>query len=62
MTRGSTTQGMIPVLMTTTHVPETRMVMTLTDAAYTVSGPHTVCTAPTVTTADGAALAHDHNR
>lgn len=62
MTLGSTILGMMPVLMMTTYVPETRMVMTLTDAAYTVSGPHTVCTAPTVTTADEAASAPDHNR
>lgn len=56
MTSGATILVMIPVL--TMNTSEMK-VMSLTDAASTVSGQHTVCTA---TTADEAASAHVHNR
>lgn len=61
MISGGTILVMIPVLMMKTNV-ETRMAMILIDAVYTARGLHTVCTAPTVSTADGAASAHDRNR
>lgn len=60
MISGGTILAMMPVLMKITGDVETAT--TLTDAASTVSGRHTACTAPTATTADEAASAHDHNR
>lgn len=62
MTSGGSILVMMPVLMMKIVAVGTCMVTTLTDAAYTASSRHTAFTAPTVTTADGAASAHDHNR
>lgn len=59
MTSGVTILVMIPVLTMNTSA---KKVMSLTDAAFTARGPHTVCTALTATTADEAASAHIHNR
>ena len=62
MTSGGIILVMIPVLTMKIVAVETHMVMTSTGAAYTVSSQHTVRIAPRVTTADGAASAHDPNR
>lgn len=61
-TSGSTILVTMPALMRTTVVREMLMVMTLTGAVSTVNSQSTAYTAPTVTTADGVASAHDRNR
>lgn len=58
-TSGSTILVTMLALMRTTVVREMLMVMTLTGAVSTVNSQST---APTVTTADGVASAHDRNR